>query len=135
MKNPFLIVASFLGATGVALGAMGAHWLREKFKAGIIDNFQYEAFDKATKYQLLHALVLLFIYFLYNQMPSKLVKITGWLFTIGVLFFSGSIYFLCTQNITGINFSFLGPVTPLGGVLMIAAWTCLLVFSVKKLKG
>lgn len=130
-KNPFLILAAFLGASGVALGALGAHYLREKLKAGIIDQFQYEGFDKATKYQLMHALALLFIYVLYNQQQDKLLKATGWLFALGVLLFSGSIYALSTQNISGLNFRFLGPVTPLGGILMISGWICLFLYAIR----
>ena len=132
MKNPFLILASLFGATGVALGALGAHYLKGKFEAGIINEFQYDAFDKATKYQLLHAIVLLFVFFLYTQNPVKLVKVSGWLFVVGILFFSGSIYALSTQNISHISFSFLGPVTPLGGVLLISGWVCLLIYSIKR---
>jgi len=131
MRNPFLLIASFFGASGVALGALGAHALKEKLKAGVIDNFQYDAFDKGTKYQLFHAIVLLFVYFFYQSSNTKLVKISGWLFSAGILFFSGSIYFLSTHNITGICFSFLGPVTPIGGFLLISGWVCLLVQALK----
>ncbi|HXB41216.1 MAG TPA: DUF423 domain-containing protein [Bacteroidia bacterium] len=127
MKNPFLILASLFGATGVTLGALGAHYLKGKFELGIINEFQYDAFDKATKYQLMHAIVLLFVFFFYQQTNAKLVKISGWLFVIGILFFSGSVYALSTQPISHINFSFFGPVTPLGGLLLIAGWVCLLI--------
>jgi uncharacterized membrane protein YgdD (TMEM256/DUF423 family) len=93
---------------------------------------QLAAWDTGGKYQLLHAIVLLFVFFLLGQNPSKLVKTSGWLFTIGIVFFSGSIYCLTTQGISGMSFRFLGPVTPLGGLLMIAGWICLLVFAFKK---
>ena len=132
MKNPFLIIASAFGATGVALGAMGAHALKEKVKEGLMTPEQLGGWDTASKYQLFHAIVLLFIFFLYNQNPSKLVKVSGWLFVVGILFFSGSIYCLSTMGITGINFRFMGPVTPLGGVLLIAGWICLLVYALRK---
>ncbi len=132
MKNPFLLLASLFGATGVALGALGAHALKEKVKEGLMTTDQLAGWDTASKYQLLHALVLLFVFFLYNQTPTKLVKASGWLFTLGILFFSGSIYCLSTMGISGINFRFMGPITPLGGVMLIAGWVCLLVYSLRK---
>lgn len=131
MKNPFLILASFFGATGVALGAMGAHALKAKVAEGVMTQDQLAGFDTGTKYQLMHAIVLLFVFFFYNQNPTKLVKISGWLFAIGILFFSGSIYGLSTMGISEMNFRFMGPVTPLGGILLIAGWILLLVQAFK----
>lgn len=135
MKNPFLIIASALGATGVALGAMGAHALKEKMKEGLMSPEQLSGWDTASKYQLLHALAIFLIYFLFEKSGNKTVRATGWLFTLGVLFFSGSIYCLSTMGISGINFRFLGPITPIGGVLMIAGWACLLVYAIKERKS
>jgi uncharacterized membrane protein YgdD (TMEM256/DUF423 family) len=135
MKNPFLALASFFGATGVGLGALGAHWLRTKLEAGVINHFQYEAFDKASKYQLLHSLALLFVFLLCRDHDSRLARASGWLFAFGILFFSGSIYALSTQNICGMSFAFLGPVTPLGGLLMISGWVCLFVLSLRRLRS
>lgn len=132
MKNPFLLIASLFGATGVGLGALGAHALKAKVEEGLMTTDQLSAWDTASKYQLFHALALLFVFFLYQSNPTKLVKISGWLFSAGILLFSGSIYCLSTMGISGMNFRFLGPVTPLGGILLIAGWVCLLIFSLKK---
>jgi uncharacterized membrane protein YgdD (TMEM256/DUF423 family) len=131
MKNPFLTLAAFFGATGVAMGAMGAHFIREKMKSGLLDQFQYDAWSKAAVYQLFHSIVLLFVFFFYQQTNARLVKISGWLFTVGILFFSGSVYLLSTQPLTQISFGFLGPITPLGGLCFITGWILLLVQSVK----
>lgn len=131
MRNPFLLLAAFFGATGVMLGALGAHWLRGKLEAGIVTRFQYEAFDKASKYQLLHSLALLFVFILYREKISKLLRTTGWLFAAGILCFSGSIYALSTQNVCGLSFAFLGPVTPLGGMMLIGGWICLFVYAIR----
>lgn len=131
MKNPFLVLASFFGATGVALGALGAHALKEKVKEGLMTADQLAGWDTASKYQLLHALALLFVFFFLRQEQLKLVKVSGWLFTFGILLFSGSIYCLSTMGISGINFRFLGPVTPLGGILMIAGWVLLFMQALK----
>ncbi len=135
MKNPFLVLASVFGATGVALGALGAHALKEKVKEGLMTTDQLAGWDTASKYQLLHALVLLFVFFFLRQDPLKLVKVSGWLFTFGILLFSGSIYCLSTMGISGMNFRFLGPVTPLGGMLMIAGWVLLLIQALKQNKN
>ena len=131
MRNPFLLLAGFFGATGVMLGALGAHWLRGKLEAGIVNHFQYEAFDKASKYQLLHSLALLFIFIICREKTSKLLRAGGWLFGAGIVCFSGSIYALSTQNVCGMNFAFLGPVTPLGGMMLIAGWICLFVYALR----
>lgn len=131
MKNPFLAIAAFFGASGVALGALGAHFIRDKVKAGILDPFQYDAWQKAAIYQLFHAIVLLFVFSFYQQTQAKLMKAAGWLFTIGILFFSGSVYLLSTQPLTEMNFGFLGPITPLGGLCFIAGWILLLVQGFK----
>jgi len=135
MKNPFLILASLFGAIGVALGALGAHALKAKMQEGLMTADQLNAWDTGSKYQLFHALVLLFVFFLFRQNNSKLVKASGWLFTVGIVFFSGSIYLLSTQNISGISFRFLGPVTPLGGILLIAGWVLLLVEGIRANKN
>lgn len=131
MNKTFLKLGAFFGATGVALGALGAHYLKGKLQAGVIDRFQYEAFDKGTKYQLFHALALLFVFLISKEWRGKLINATAWLFTAGILFFSGSIYFLSTKSITQINFSWLGPITPLGGILLISGWVCLLLSAFK----
>jgi len=131
MKNPFLLIASLYGATGVGLGALGAHALKAKVQEGLMTADQLTGWDTASKYQLFHALALLFVFFLYQSNPTKLVKISGWLFSVGILFFSGSIYCLSTMGISGMNFRFMGPVTPLGGVLLITGWVLLFVAAIK----
>ena len=133
MKNINFIVASFFGTTSVALGALGAHFLKSKIEDGLISSDQLSAFDTATKYQLIHALLLFVIAQIQNDNNAKWLNLAKYCFIIGILFFSFSIYFLTTKNITGFyNISFLGPITPLGGVLLITGWVFLGIYGLKK---
>ena len=132
MKNINFIVASFFGSTAVALGALGAHFLKSKMADGLISSDQLSAFDTATKYQLIHAIVLFIISNIINDNNAKWLNLAKYCFIIGILFFSFSIYFLTTKNITGLqNVSFLGPITPLGGILLITGWVFLGIHGLK----
>ncbi|GCD77603.1 membrane protein [Thermaurantimonas aggregans] len=120
MKNKrFLLIGLFLLITGIVLGALAAHAL----KAHLTTN-QLESFKTGVFYQLLHAL--LFISFgLYTTSETQKPNIALGLYLalVGVLLFSLSIYFLNLQNLIGISLRWLGPVTPVGGVLMIIGWS------------
>ena len=120
------------GATGVAFGALGAHALKAKMQEGLITADQLSGFETATKYQLFHALALLFVYFMNKDKQFRLLTVAAYLFTTGIILFSGSLYLLTTRNLTGITaVSFLGPITPLGGVALIAAWVCIAIQALK----
>ena len=119
MKNVLLSAAALLGFTAVALGAVGSHWLKVQLgpdKRG--------SFDTAVRYQMYHALSLLCIAF---NLSSRWGKAAGWLMLIGVVLFSGSIYLLSTADIYRLNLKYLGPITPLGGLLMLSGWGILLI--------
>ena len=132
MKNIFLFIAGLFGATGVAFGALGAHALKAKMQEGLITADQLSGFETATKYQLFHALALLFVYFMNKDKQFRLLTVAAYLFTTGIILFSGSLYLLTTRNLTGITaVSFLGPITPLGGVALIAAWVCIAIQALK----
>jgi len=132
MKNTFSFIAGLFGTTGVALGALGAHALKQKMQEGIITLDQLNAFDTATKYQLMHAIVLFILAYINRDKKIKLYTIASYLMVFGVLFFSGSIYMLATQNISGIHAGFIfGPITPLGGLLLIAGWVCITIQALK----
>jgi uncharacterized membrane protein YgdD (TMEM256/DUF423 family) len=134
MNRFFLIMAGFFGATGVALGALGAHYLKIKLDAKMIDENAYHAFDTATKYQLFHSIALLALFFISKDKKLRWLSMSANLFVIGILLFSGSLYFLATQNLMGLELKFLGPVTPIGGLALIAGWGCLVIhaFSLQK---
>lgn len=132
MKNTFSFIAGLFGTTGVAFGALGAHALKQKMQEGVLTIDQLSAFDTGTKYQLIHAIVLFILAYINRDKKIKLYTLASYLIVFGVLFFSGSIYMLSTQNISGIHAGFIfGPITPLGGLLLIAAWICITIQALK----
>jgi uncharacterized membrane protein YgdD (TMEM256/DUF423 family) len=116
MDKKILLAAAFLGITAVVLGAFGAHALKK-----VLSVEQLQSFEVGVRYQMYHALFLLFIgvFAFLNEKERLLIF---WLTILGVLFFSGSIYLLATNGITNLKTKFLGPVTPVGGLLLILAW-------------
>jgi uncharacterized membrane protein YgdD (TMEM256/DUF423 family) len=116
MDRTFFIVASILGGLAVALGAFGAHALRDHLTPESLDTFR-----TGVTYQMYHALALLAVAAAISRLPqTSLLTVAGWLFIAGTILFSGSLYVL---TITGVRW--LGAVTPLGGVAYIAGWSCL----------
>lgn len=112
-------VAGILGASGVALGALGAHALHPRLvEAGKVDNFRV-----AVLYQLLHASALVGISAMCKtDSENSTLERVGQMFTVGTTMFSGSIYLL-VFNIGPKKL--LGPTTPLGGLILISGWTML----------
>ncbi len=116
MDKKILLTAAFLGLTAIILGAFGAHALKKTLSIE-----QLQSFEIGVRYQMYHALFLMFIgVFAFLNDKERLVIF--WLTILGVLFFSGSIYLLATNGITNLKTKVLGPITPIGGVLLISAW-------------
>lgn len=118
----FIQSGAILGLLGVAIGAFGAHALRAMLDA----SGRAATFETAVKYQFYHAVALILIgilLHLFGSSPTivKLLSWSGYSFLGGVLVFSGSLYILCFTGIT-----WLGAITPLGGLGMIAGWALLL---------
>lgn len=113
-KRVILFSAIFILA-GVILGAFGAHTLKEL----IVEN-KLVSFETGVRYQLIMGVALLAIS-LWNENKIDL-KWFNRLLISGTLLFSCSIYFLAIEDLLGVSLSFLGPITPLGGSLMIIAW-------------
>lgn len=126
MDKKIISAAGFFGMTAIILGAFGAHALK---KVLTID--ELVTFETGVKYQMYHALFLLFIG-MTNLLTVKTKKTILALTIMGVMLFSGSIYLLSTMGISNINFKVIGFVTPIGGALLIAAWGVLLFQSIKK---
>lgn len=116
MGRKIIFLAGILGALGVVLGALGAHAL----KAVLTDN-QLTTFEVGVRYQIYHAMFLLFVGST-SYLTDKTKKTMAFLIAIGVLFFSGSIYLLSTNDLTSVDFKFLGPITPIGGLFLISGW-------------
>ncbi len=129
MDRRILITASLLGAIAVMLGAFGAHGLKNLVDAGSI-----EIWAKGVEYQFYHAFALLFLSQFKGKETGqgKLINMAYSFFTFGVLLFSGSLYLLATRSIINIGFvNYIGPVTPIGGLLLILGWVSLLLAALK----
>ncbi|WP_404812616.1 DUF423 domain-containing protein [Capnocytophaga canimorsus] len=130
MNKKTLLVASVFGALAVMLGAWGAHGLKALVNADAVASF-----ETGVRYQMYHALFLLGVGVIPAQyLSQKTQKIILYLTFFGVLFFSGSIYFLATNDLTPFfDFKKIALITPLGGLLLIGAWV-VLIFSILKQK-
>jgi uncharacterized membrane protein YgdD (TMEM256/DUF423 family) len=116
MANLFISLGALSGLLAVAFGAFGAHALR-----GRLDDYAMGVFETAVQYHFYHTLALLAVGLLALHQPhTLLLRSSGWLFLLGLVLFSGSLYVL---SLTGIKW--LGAVTPLGGLAFIAGWACL----------
>lgn len=110
------MLSGLSGALAVALGAFGAHGLRERLPADLL-----AVYHTASLYHLIHTLALLGVALLLQQIgPSPWLRAAGWLFLAGVVLFSGSLYVLAMSGVR-----WLGAITPLGGVALIGGWLCL----------
>ena len=114
MNRPFISLGALLGFTAVAAGAFGAHLLRNPLTLA-----QLEIFQTAARYQMYHALALLFV----GSLPAQARRLTaaGWCFLGGTLIFSGSLYGLSLSGL-----AILGLITPLGGLALLSGWGLLL---------
>ena len=119
MERKITSVAALMGITAIILGAFGAHALKKQLSVE-----QLGSFETGVKYQMYHALFLLFLG-MNTSLNEKVKKTVFQLVIFGVFFFSGSIYLLTTKAITGVDFKFIGIVTPSGGVLLMMAWSFL----------
>lgn len=115
MDRLFIVIGSVFGGLGVAAGAFGAHGLKARLAPDLL-----AVFDTAVRYQMYHAFALLAVGLVITRMPHRAVTASGWLFIVGVLVFSGSLYILA---LTGVRWW--GAVTPIGGLAMIAGWLSL----------
>jgi uncharacterized membrane protein YgdD (TMEM256/DUF423 family) len=112
-QRQLLITASVLGFASVALGAFGAHALKET----LLMHGKTDTFELAVRYQFYHTLVLLFL----GLHPSQQHKTAALLFLTGIILFSGSLYFLALANSTSLVL-----VTPVGGLFLLAGWAKLI---------
>lgn len=116
MEQKILKIALFIGGLAIIMGAFGSHL----FKQYLTEN-QLHSFEIGVRYQMYHALFLLFIgqtKFLTDRTKLQIFRTT----ILGVLFFTGSIYVLSFKNYIPFSVRFLGPITPIGGALLIFSW-------------
>ncbi len=116
MAKTFLVIAAISGLMAVVIGAFGAHGLKNRVAEDLMAVYQ-----TGVQYHFYHTFALLFTGVLLQQYPQAvLLNWSGWLFVVGVLVFSGSLYVLA---LTGVKW--LGAITPIGGVAFIAGWLIL----------
>lgn len=114
MSKRFLITGLIFGVLSVVFGAFGAHLLKKYLTPD-----QLVSFETGVKYMMYHGLFLIGISNISAVNSSQFIYFAT---VIGVVFFSGSIFLLTSTSLTQINFKFLGPVTPVGGLLLILSW-------------
>jgi len=117
-----IMAGGILGLLGVVAGAMGVHALRD-----VLDAKALNTFETGVRFQMYHALALLAVGSLAGRWKTGFVKLSGVLFTAGVVLFSGSLYILA---ITGIGV--FGAIAPLGGLSLMAAWTSLIAGAIRQ---
>jgi len=120
MTQTALIFGSLFGCTAVIFGAFGAHLLKKKLTSD-----QLQSFETGVKYQMYHAIVLLIIGF-NLEINTSLDNCIIYAFIIGTLLFSFSIYGLVLSSANNKKLKFLGPITPLGGLFLVAGWALLI---------
>jgi uncharacterized membrane protein YgdD (TMEM256/DUF423 family) len=115
LQQTFLTIGALLALLGVGAGAFGAHILKPK-----LSHHFFEIFEVAVRYQMYHALALIALVPVLGFFPSTWVAVAGWLFIVGVVIFSGSLYTLVFSNMRS-----WGIVTPIGGILLLLGWLSL----------
>lgn len=124
MKTERIIqVGVIFSLTAVILGAMGAHALKPRILPE-----QLTSFETAVRYQFYHGLSILLLAALSSKLNSKWMNYAFRFFCAGIVLFSGSIYLLSLHDLIGlINYKWLGPITPIGGLCFIIAWIFVLI--------
>ncbi len=129
MQKGFLKLAALAGALSVILGAFGAHTLKL-----YISEKSMLTFETGVRYQFYHVIALLITGILYKEFTNKYMLWAGRLFGLGILLFSGSLYFLSLVNLTeNTGLRGVGAITPLGGACFIAGWILLFIAVSKKI--
>ena len=126
MERKIVTTATLFGAIAIVLGAFGAHALKKVLPLEALNTF-----ETGVKYQMYHALFLLFV----STTPLitiKVKKAISYLVTLGIILFSGSIYLLATNSLTAFDFKTIGFLTPIGGLLLILAWVTMFLNVLKK---
>jgi uncharacterized membrane protein YgdD (TMEM256/DUF423 family) len=130
MRKTATVFASISGCIAVILGALGAHVLSKDADSGLISKEILHAYETAVNFQLLHSIAIIAIAALPVKFTTNLKSIM-YLFMSGIILFSGSIYILVSGALMNFNAMWAGPITPLGGLCLIAAWFVLFISALK----
>ena len=115
-----MLVGALAAFIGVALGAFGAHGLRTRLTPEMLT-----VFETGVRYEMYHAFAILIVGLIRARFDGPLIIAAGWLFTAGIVFFSGSLYLLALTGTT-----IFGAITPIGGLLFLIGWACLAVAAI-----
>ena len=121
MSGTWFSTGAVMGGVAVLLGAFGAHALKARVSPDLL-----VVFETGVRYQMYHALALLAVGLAASRWPGPWLQASGWLFTAGILIFSGSLYLLVGTGIRA-----LGAVTPIGGLCFLAGWTTLAIAALR----
>lgn len=128
MYRPALIAGIIATALAVVLGAFGAHALK-----AVLSPNQLVSFETGVRYEFYHSFALLAAGILYISFPFRQVRYASWMFMIGILLFSGSLYLLTLLKMNGqVGLGGVGIITPIGGLFFVLGWVMLLVGVMKK---
>jgi uncharacterized membrane protein YgdD (TMEM256/DUF423 family) len=117
VNKTFLLIGALAAFLGVALGAFGAHGLRNRLSPDML-----AVFETAVRYQMYHALAILLVGLMMGPMGGWAIRTAGWAFAIGIVLFSGSLYLLAITGTTAF-----GAITPIGGLAFLVGWGCLII--------
>ena len=112
----FLVLGAASAFVAVAAGAFGAHGLKARLSPEML-----AIFETGARYQMCHSLALLFVAWASGRFPGSVVWVSGWLFVVGIVLFSGSLYLLSLTETR-----WLGAITPFGGLAFLGGWLCLI---------
>lgn len=118
-----LIITCFLGLVAIVLGAFGAHALKD-----VLSSSELSSFESGVRYQMYHAIVVLFVNIFDGFTTAQKNKIS-FIFFLGILLFSGSIYVIQLTSITAKSIWF---VTPLGGLILMIGWLTMIIIFLNK---
>ena len=125
MNKKILIAGAVIGVVSILLGAFGAHGLK-----ALISEKSLVSFETGVRYQMYHAVLLLFIgntAYLSEVIKKRILTLV----IAGLVLFSGSIYLLAINKLFAFDFKVLGFITPIGGVLLIIAWSAMIIGFIK----
>jgi uncharacterized membrane protein YgdD (TMEM256/DUF423 family) len=129
LQNRFVALGGFFGFSAVIIGAMGAHFLKDKLLPE-----ELMRIETGVRYQMYHAIVLTGLAFSYGRIRSSVLNWVFYLFTIGVVCFSFSLYAIIALGVFSINVpSFVHLITPVGGLLLTGGWITLTVYALRNL--
>jgi uncharacterized membrane protein YgdD (TMEM256/DUF423 family) len=121
-RRAFTITGAALAGLAVVAGAFGVHWLRNRIVPADL-----AIFETAGRYQMYHSLALILVGALPGRRSPRLLRAAGWLFLVGILLFSGSLYALAFSSPR-----WLGAITPAGGLAFLAGWACLTFAAIRE---